>query len=150
MATLILVNIDSDYGLSHITWIDGGLSSTGPLGINLSRIWIKLLWFSLKKMHSKMSSTKWRLFLFRIRCVNQKTIDFIKPWTKFVRLLEKETFPWCTWNMKNCMICCLHMMVLISLTESWKFPRDLVGHHAKWLNGNGLLMNWTYLPRYMS
>ena len=35
---------------------------TGPLGTNFSEIWIKAQQLSYKKMNSKISSAKWRLF----------------------------------------------------------------------------------------
>ena len=43
-----------------ITWTNAGVWSIGVLGTNFSEIWIWILSFSLKKMHLKMSSEKWR------------------------------------------------------------------------------------------
>ena len=40
----------------------------GPLGINFSEILIKIDTFSLKKMHLKMSSGKWRPFFSASMC----------------------------------------------------------------------------------
>ena len=45
-----------------VTWINDVLFSTGPLGTNFSRIGIKILNFSLMKMHLDLSSAKWRSF----------------------------------------------------------------------------------------
>ena len=43
----------------------------GPVGTNFSEIWIKIHTFSFTKMHLKMSSAKWRLFLSRPQCVDE-------------------------------------------------------------------------------
>ena len=57
--------IGSDNGLSPdrrqaIIWANAGLLSIGPLRIYFSENLIKIQQFSLKKMHVKMSSLKWR------------------------------------------------------------------------------------------
>ena len=57
--------IGSDNGLSPdrrqaIIWTNDGLLSIGPLGTYFSENLIKMQQFSLKKMHVKMSSAKWR------------------------------------------------------------------------------------------
>ena len=62
-----LTNIGSDNGLSPewrqaIIWTNAGILLIGPLGTNFSEILIKIQTFSLKKMHLKMSSAKWRPF----------------------------------------------------------------------------------------
>ena len=59
--------IGSDNGLSSgrrqaIFWTNAGTLLIGPLGTNFSEILIDIDTFSLKKMHLKMSSGKWRLF----------------------------------------------------------------------------------------
>ena len=61
-------SISSDNGLSPgrrqaIIWTNaGGILLTGPLGINFSEISIEINKFSIKKMHLKMPSVKWRPF----------------------------------------------------------------------------------------
>ena len=60
-----LTIIGSDNGLSPgrrqaIIWTNAGISLIGPLGTNFSEILIEIETFSLKKMHLKMSSGKWR------------------------------------------------------------------------------------------
>ena len=60
-----LTLIVSDNGLSPdrrqaIIWTNAGLLSIGPLRTNFSENVIKIQQFSLKKMHVKMSSAKWR------------------------------------------------------------------------------------------
>ena len=57
--------IDSDNSLSPgrrqaIIWTNAGILLTGPLGTNFSEISIGIQIFSLKKIHLKMSSGKWR------------------------------------------------------------------------------------------
>ena len=60
-----LIIIGSDNGLSPdrrqaIIWTNAGLLSIRPLRTYLSENLIKIQQFSLKKMHLKMSSGKWR------------------------------------------------------------------------------------------
>ena len=60
-----LTIIGSDNGLSPgrpqaIIWTNDGLLSIGPLRTYFSENLIKIQQFSLKKMHVKMSSAKWR------------------------------------------------------------------------------------------
>ena len=61
-----LIIIGSDNGLSPdrrqaIIWTNAELLSIGPLRTYFSENLIKMQQFSLKKMHLKMSSAKWRL-----------------------------------------------------------------------------------------
>ena len=60
-----LTIIASDNGLSPgrhqaIIWTNAGILLIGPLGTNFSEIWIGIQIFSLKKIHLKLSSGKWR------------------------------------------------------------------------------------------
>ena len=62
-----LTIIDSDNGLSPgrrqaIIWTNAGILLIWPLGTNFSEISIDIQTFSLKKIHFKMSSGKWRPF----------------------------------------------------------------------------------------
>ena len=66
----IITIIGSNNGLSHgrrqaITWTNAGLLSIGLLGTNFSEISIRILSFSFKKIHMKMSSAKMTAILFR-------------------------------------------------------------------------------------
>ena len=45
-----------------IIWTNDGIVLIGPLGTTLNEILIEIHTFSFKKMHSKMSSAKWRPF----------------------------------------------------------------------------------------
>ena len=60
-----LTNIGSNNGLSPgrrqaIIWTNAGILLIWPLGTNVNEILIEINTFSLKKMHLKMSSGKWR------------------------------------------------------------------------------------------
>ena len=60
-----LTSIGSDNALlpgrcQAIIWTNAGILLIGPLGTNFSEILIEIYTFSLKKMHLKMSSGKWR------------------------------------------------------------------------------------------
>ena len=62
-----LTIIGSDNGLSPgrrqaIIWTNAGILLIGPLETNFSEIWIAIETFSLRKMHLKMASGKWRPF----------------------------------------------------------------------------------------
>ena len=64
-----LTIIGSDNGLSPgrrqaIIWTNDGILVIKPLGTNFSEILIGIQTFSLKKMHLKMSSAKWRPYCF--------------------------------------------------------------------------------------
>ena len=68
-----LTIIGSDNGLSPgrrqtIIWTIAGILLIGPLGTNCSEILIWIQTFSFKKMHLKMSSVKWRLFVSASMC----------------------------------------------------------------------------------
>ena len=62
-----LTTVGSDNGLSPgrrqaVIWTNAGILLIGPLGTNFSEILIGIQTFSLKEMHLKMSSGKWRSF----------------------------------------------------------------------------------------
>ena len=62
-----LTIIASDNGLSPgrrqaIIWTNDGILLIGPVGTNFNEILIEIHTFQFKKMHLKMSSTKWRPF----------------------------------------------------------------------------------------
>ena len=63
-----LTIIGSDNGLSPgrrqaIIWANAGILLIGPLGTKFSEMFTEIYTFSFKKMHLKMSSAKWRLFV---------------------------------------------------------------------------------------
>ena len=74
-----LTIIGSDNGLSPgrrqaIIWTNAGILLIRTLGTNFSEILSKIRAFSLKKMHLKMSSAKWRPFCLglNVLTINQK------------------------------------------------------------------------------
>ena len=65
--------LGSDNGLlpgrhQAIIWTNAGILFIGPLGTNFSEILIEIHTFSFKKLHLKMSSAKWRLFVSASMC----------------------------------------------------------------------------------
>ena len=75
-----LMIIVSDNGLSPdrrqaIIWTNAGLLSIGPLRTYFSGNLIKIQQFSLKKMHVKMSSAKWRP-----SCLGLNVLNSYMPW----------------------------------------------------------------------
>ena len=68
----------SDNGLflvqcQAIIWTNPGLLLIGPLARNFSEIWIKIRQFAYKRMHLKMSSTKWRTFCLCLNILKRVT-----------------------------------------------------------------------------
>ena len=68
--------IGSDNGLSPtrrqaIIWTNAGILLIRPLRTNFSEIFIEVYTFSFKKMHSKMSSGKWRPFCVGLNVLRQ-------------------------------------------------------------------------------
>ena len=68
-----LTIIGSDNGLlpgqrQVIIWTNAGILSIGPLGTNFSEILIVIQTFSFNKMHLKMTSVKWWLFVSASTC----------------------------------------------------------------------------------
>ena len=65
----------ADNGLSRerrqaIIWTDSGILIIGTLGTNFSEILSKILIFSFKKMHLKMSSAKRQAFCLGLNVLN--------------------------------------------------------------------------------
>ena len=50
------------FGAKTVTLTNAGLLLIGPLGTNLSEIWIEIEEFSWKKMNLNLSSSKWQPF----------------------------------------------------------------------------------------
>ena len=70
-----LTIIGSDNGLSPgrrqaIIWTNAGILLIKPLETNFSELLIKIHTFTLKKIHFKMSSGKWRLFCLDLNVLN--------------------------------------------------------------------------------
>ena len=74
-----LTIIGSDNGLSPgrrqaISWTNVGILLIGPLGTHFSEMLIEIHAFSLKKIHLKMSSGKWRPFCLGLNVLNLKLV----------------------------------------------------------------------------
>ena len=80
-----LTIIGSDNGLSPgrrqaIIWTNAGILWIGPLETNFSEILIGIQTLSLKKMHLKMASAKWRPFFLGLNVLSQYRCDLINPY----------------------------------------------------------------------
>ena len=80
IGNLIIIGLDN--GLSPgrrqaIIWTNAGILLIGPSGTNFSEILIKILTFSFKKMHLKVSSAKWRPFCL---CLNVLRLWAFDEW----------------------------------------------------------------------
>ena len=76
----------SDNGLSpgrrqSITWTNVGILLTGPLGTNFSQMLIEIHTFSVKKIHLKMSSGKWRPFCLGLNVLKKTPIWKCLMWS---------------------------------------------------------------------
>ena len=76
-----LTIIGSDNGLSPdrrqaIIWTNAGLLSIEPLRTYFSENYIKIQPFSLKKMHVKMLSAKWRPFCLGLNVLTQRLVGY--------------------------------------------------------------------------
>ena len=86
-----LTIIASDHGLSPgwrqaIFWTNAGILLIRHLGTNFSDILIEIQTFSLKKMHLKMSSGKWRPFCFGLNVL--KLLNWIQVLNKHSYLMQ--------------------------------------------------------------
>ena len=92
--------IGSDNGLSPdrrqaIIWTNAGLLLIGPLGTNLSEILIKILTFSFKKMHLKVSSAKQRPFCVGLNLLN---VELFRIFCSSCCLHPPPTPKWFRWR----------------------------------------------------
>ena len=96
-----LTIIGSDNGLSPdqcqaIIWNKAGILLSGPLGTNFSEILIKIIKFSFKKMHLKVSSAKWFSLGLNVLMAWYSCGTWHIWWTYVV--IEKKQ----TWDSKLC------------------------------------------------
>ena len=75
-----LTIIGPDNGLSPgrcqaIIWTNAGILLIGPWGTNFTEILIGINTFSFKKIHSKMSSAKWRPFCLGLNVLTHLPLD---------------------------------------------------------------------------
>ena len=87
-----LTIIGSDNGLSPrqrlaIIWTNAGILIIRPLGTNVSKILIGIQTFSLRKMHLKISSAKWRPFCLGLNELNKRafvSLRFMQPFAAII------------------------------------------------------------------
>ena len=116
-----LTIIGWDNGLSPawrqaIIWTNEGILLIPTLGTNFSEILSEIHSFSFKKMHLKMSSAKWRLFLSRPQWVNslrqrQNSCHFADDISDTFSWMEIVVF-WFKFN-------CLFPWVLLTRCHHW-------------------------------
>ena len=79
-----LAIIGADNGLSPgrrqaIIWTNAGILLIVPLGTKFSEILIEIHTFSIKKMHLKMSSAKWRSFCLGLNVLTYHRWGYVTP-----------------------------------------------------------------------
>ena len=99
-----LTIIGSDNGLSPgrrqaIIWTNAGILLIGPLGTNFSEILIAIEAFSFKKMHLKISSTKWRPFGLGLNVL--KTMPFI-VFSHCLTTIAVDCYTVVYWSFQDC------------------------------------------------
>ena len=116
--------IGSDNGLSPgrrqaIIWTNAGILSIGPLGTNFSEIFIECHTFSLKKMHLKISSGKWRPFCIGLNVLRTRRvrtsweqITVVLSVNQSFNLLEESGSSCWTWRDVVCDIACQRWVFL--------------------------------------
>ena len=82
-----------------IIWTNAGLLSIGPLRIYFSENLIKIQQFSLKKMHVKMSSGKWRPFCLGFNVLRALFFPYQQP-VSAGENTETEISLW--WHFRLC------------------------------------------------
>ena len=89
-----------------IIWTNAGILLNGPLRINFSGILSKILSFSFKKMHLKMSSAKWHPFCFGLNelnppiCTSVYHIYFVFVYP-FIRWVPDNDSVWWRFQMET-------------------------------------------------
>ena len=106
-------SIGSDNGLSTdrrqtIIWTNAGILFTAPLETNFSEILTGTQRFSIKKIHFKMSSPKWRPFCLGLNMLMEHLDhptrfkeDYIVMLMKFSDLSESVRSNWVMWQVKD-------------------------------------------------
>ena len=105
--------IGSENGLSTdrrqtIIWTNAGILLTAPLGPNFSEILTGTQRFSIKKIHLKMSSAKWRPFCLGLNMLMEHLDhptrfkeDSIVMLMKFSDLSKSDRSNWVMWQVKD-------------------------------------------------
>ena len=91
-----LTGIGLDNGLSPgrrqaIIWTNDGILLIGPSGTNFSEVLIEIHIFSLKRMHWKMSSGKWRPYCLGLNVLTHRPLDDVEG---NLNVRFSNTFDW--------------------------------------------------------
>ena len=101
-----LTIIGSDNGLSPgrrqaLTWTNAGILLIRTLGTNFSEILGEIHSFSFSKMHLKMSSAKWRLFVLGLNELMQN-LSYLPQFHRWVvsrpAVSRTSQVAWCQWD----------------------------------------------------
>ena len=128
-----LTIIDSDNGLSPgqrqaIFWTNAGIWLVGPFATNFNGILIGIQIFSLKKMHLKMSSAKWRPFCLGLNVLNCQTIY---KWWPGGLCINESSMP----LFNNIVVCYAPRQLPYSLqTSDSKCPQFIWSIHGCWIS----------------
>ena len=115
-----------------IIWTNAGILLIRPLGTNLNEILIEIHIISLKKIHLKMSSWKWRPFCLGLNVLNfiaigsQDSINNLSGYSKY----WFRSSVWCqaiTWTNGDPIHWCIYASICLSVQKS-------KGHHFVWLS----------------
>ena len=125
-----LIIIGSDNGLSPdrrqaIIWTNAGLLSIGSLRAYFSENLIKIQQFSLKKMHVKMSSAKWRLPCLGLNVLNSSNYFWTIPGLLYLYIIYIATHLQC-WS-GQLMLPTVHFDMIIN----WRFSFSGVHFHSQ-------------------
>ena len=153
-----LTIIGSDNGLSSsrcqaIIWTNAGILLKRTSGTNFSEILSEMHAFSLKKMHLKMSSTKWRPFCLGLNGLKKLKTNEWPIWVLFSRcsraLWTNESINYifvkyinAVWqyqippkiqeNAGGCRRMTVHHLFLpFNVFEIWPWPKNYI-HHFLW------------------
>ena len=111
-----LTIIGSDNGLSPgrrqtITWTNVGILLIGPLGTNFSEMLIEIHTFSFKKIYSKMSSGKWRLF-----CRGLNVLNAVRFTPGILDSIVNN------WNVSGCCTLAVFLATFLTFCVPWWKP----------------------------
>ena len=142
-----LTIIGSDNGLSPgwrqaIIWTNVGLLLIGPLGTNFSEILIKILTFSFKKIHLKVSSAKRRPFCLGLNVLTMHWNNGLKPiqhqainhlnqlippvYVMYINLVPYHNDTW--WTTQWELLTYIHNFLLVPL---WKFSNFPIEYYSE-------------------
>ena len=147
-----LTIIGPDNGLSpgrrqSIIWTNAGILLIRNFGTNFSEILIESLTFCFKKMHLKMSSTKWQQFCLGLNVLTWSPLAKLKviimtasgaASDKQVTSMKIFGFQWCT--PAKLQSATSNILIPFQPLHIWNVYRDMmVMHQVTFCQGNGSL-----------